>query len=48
MNEQHPVWDTLKWVAVGLLIGLLLMIGYRLVAPAEPEGDVHGNVIVSQ
>ena len=46
MNE-HPVWDALKWVAVGLLVGLLVMLVYRLASPAEPEGDVRGNVVVS-
>ena len=48
MNERHPVWNTLKWVALGLLIGLLLMFGLRLVAPAVPQGDIHGNVVVSR
>ena len=47
MNERHPVWNTLKWVAVGLLVGVLLMVAYRLVGPAEPEGDIHGNVVMS-
>lgn len=48
MNERHPVWNTLKWVAVGLLVGLLLMVTYRLMNPPPPDDDVHGNVVVSQ
>ena len=46
MNEQHPVRDTLKWVALGLLVGLLLVIAYRLINPAPPKDDVHGNLVV--
>lgn len=48
MNERHPVWNTLKWVAVGLLVGLLLMVVYRLMNPPLPDDDIHGNVVVSE
>lgn len=47
MNE-HPVWDALKWVAVGLVAGLLVMLVYRLASPPEPEDDIHGNIVVSR
>lgn len=43
MNRDRPFRDTLRWVLIGVSIGLLIFIGHRLLVHNKSTEDDHNS-----